>query len=103
MAFMIIVAPAAIIITLFFTAIIITTWVVIRAGSMSNVVLELPISFFGVCNLEEFADGLGSLAVKFGAQLLMVMESSCESGDGLAVPNVGDGVPCLGEVPNVAS
>ena len=33
----------------------------------------------------------------------MVMESSGESGDGLAVPDVGDGVPCFGEAPNVAS
>ena len=33
----------------------------------------------------------------------MVMESSCESGDGLAIPNVGDGVPCLRETPDVAS
>ena len=33
----------------------------------------------------------------------MVMESSCESGDGLAVPDVGDGVPCFGEAPDVAS
>ena len=33
----------------------------------------------------------------------MVMESSGESGDGLAVPNVGDGVPCSGEAPDVAS
>ena len=103
MAFAIVVAPVAIFITPFFAAIIITTWVAIRAGSTSNVVLELPISFFGVCNLEEFADGLGSLAVKFGAQLLMVMESSGESEDGLAVPGVGDGVPCFGEVPDVAS
>ena len=33
----------------------------------------------------------------------MVMESFGESGDGLAVPDVGDGVPCFREVPNVAS
>ena len=33
----------------------------------------------------------------------MVMESSGESGDGLAVPDVGDGVPCLREVLDVAS
>ena len=88
-------------------AIIIMTWVVIRAGSTSNIVLKQPINFFGVyvrvCNLVEFADGLGPLAVKFGAQLLMVMESSCESGDGLAVPNVGDGVPCFRDTPDVAS
>ena len=73
--------------------------VAIRAGSTSNVVLELPISFFGVCvrvcNLEEFADGLGPLVVKFGAQLLMVMESFGESGDGLTVPYIRDGVPCF--------
>jgi len=48
-AFMIIVAPVAIFITPFFTVIIITTWVVIQAGSMSNIILELSISFFGVC------------------------------------------------------
>ena len=46
---------------------------------------------------------MGPLAVKFGAQLLMVMESSSESGDDLTVPVVGDGVPCFEEVPNVAS
>ena len=33
----------------------------------------------------------------------MVMESSGESGDGLTVPNVGDGVPCFGEMHDVAS
>ena len=33
----------------------------------------------------------------------MVMESSGESRDGLAVPDVGDGVPCFGEAPDVAS
>ena len=33
----------------------------------------------------------------------MVMEYSSESGDGLAIPDVGDGVPCFGEVPDVAS
>ena len=58
-AFTIIVAPGTIFITLFFAAIIITTWVVIRAGSTSNIVLELLISFFGVYirvgNREEFA------------------------------------------------
>ena len=32
----------------------------------------------------------------------MVMESSSESRDGLAIPDVGDGVPCFGEVPDVA-
>ena len=41
--------------------------------------------------------------LKFGAQLLMVMESSGESGDGLTVPNVGDGVPCFREAPDLAS
>ena len=41
--------------------------------------------------------------MKFGAQLLMVMESSGESGDGLTVPDVGDGVPCFQEMPDVAS
>ena len=104
--FTIIVAPVAIFITPFFVAIIITMWVPIRAGNMSNINLELPISFFvvcvQVCNLEEFADGLEPLAVKFGAQLLMVMEPSGESGDGLAVPDVGDGVPCFIETPDVA-
>ena len=87
--FAIIIAPATIFITSFFAVIIITTWVAIRAGSTSNVVLELPIGFFGVCvrvcNLEEFADGLGPLAVNFGAQLLMVMESFGERGDGLTI------------------
>ena len=57
--------------------------------NLHNAVLELPTSFFRVCvrvcNLEEFADGLGPLAVKFGAQLLTVMESSGENGDGLTV------------------
>ena len=48
MAFAIIVAPVAIFITPFFMAIIITTWVAIQAGSTSDVVLELPIGFFGV-------------------------------------------------------
>ena len=33
----------------------------------------------------------------------MVMESSSESGDGLAIPDVGDGVPYFGEAPDVAS
>ena len=33
----------------------------------------------------------------------MVMVSSSKSGDGLAVPDVGDGVPCFGEAPDVAS
>ena len=33
----------------------------------------------------------------------MVMESSGESGDGLAIPNVGDDVPCFGEAPDIAS
>ena len=70
-AFAIIVAPTAIFITPLFKAIIIMTWVVIRAGSMSNVVLELLINFFRVCmrvcNLGEFADGLGPLVVNFGA------------------------------------
>ena len=33
----------------------------------------------------------------------MVMESSGESGDGFAVPDVGDGVPCFREMPDVAS
>ena len=33
----------------------------------------------------------------------MVMESSGESRDGLAVPDVGDGVPCFREAPDVAS
>ena len=48
-AFAIVVTPVAIFITPFFAAIIITTWVAMRAGSTSNVVLELPISFFGIC------------------------------------------------------
>jgi len=48
MAFTIVIAPATIFITSFFAVIIITTWVAIRAGSTSNVVLELPISFFEV-------------------------------------------------------
>ena len=48
MAFVIIVAPTVIFITPFFTAITITTWVAIRAGSTSNVILELLISFFRV-------------------------------------------------------
>ena len=34
---------------------------------------------------------------------MMVMESSGESGDGLAVPDVGDGVSYFGEAPDVAS
>ena len=33
----------------------------------------------------------------------MVMESSSESGDGFAVPDVGVGVPCFEEAPDVAS
>ena len=98
-AFTIVAMSIVIFITPFFTAIIITTWVAMRAGSTSNIVLELLISFFEVyvrvCNLEDFADGLGPLAVKFGAQLLMVMESSGESGDGLTIPDIGDGVPCF--------
>jgi len=48
-AFAIVVTPVAIFITPFFAVIIITTWVAMRVGSTSNVVLELPISFFGVC------------------------------------------------------
>ena len=46
--FSIVVEPTVIFITSFFMAIIITTWVVIQAGSTSNVVLELLINFFGV-------------------------------------------------------
>ena len=69
--FAIIIAPVAMFITPFFVAIIITTWVAIRAGSMSNVILEPSINFFRVCvrvcNLDEFTDGLEPLAVKFGA------------------------------------
>ena len=65
-------------------------WVAMRARSTSNVVLELPISLFiiyvRVCNLEEFADGLGPLVVMFGMQLLMMMESSGESEDGSLSP-----------------
>ena len=71
MVFAIVVVHVATFITLFFTMIIITTWEAIEVGSTSNIVLELPISFFGVCirvcNLKEFTDGLGPLAVKFGA------------------------------------
>ena len=48
-AFAIVVMPIAIFIMSFFVAIIIMTWVAMRAGSTSNVVLELPISFFGIC------------------------------------------------------
>ena len=33
----------------------------------------------------------------------MVMESSGESRNGFAIPDVGDGVPCFGEAPDVAS
>ena len=33
----------------------------------------------------------------------MVMVSSSKSGDGLAIPDVGDDVPCFGEAPDVAS
>jgi len=70
-AFTIVVAPIAIFIAPFFAAIIITTWVVIRAGGTSNIVLELPISFLGVgvgvCNLEEFANGMGTLAIELRA------------------------------------
>ena len=47
--FAIIVAPFAIFIMSFFTAIIIMTWVAIRARSTSNIILEQPISFFRVC------------------------------------------------------
>lgn len=32
----------------------------------------------------------------------MVMESSGESGGGLTIPDVGDGIPYFGEMPNVA-
>ena len=45
-AFTIIITPIAIFIMPFFVAIIITMWVAMRAGSMSNVILELPINFF---------------------------------------------------------
>ena len=107
MTSMIVVAPVAVFIMSFFMEIIITMWVVIQAGSTSNVILELPIGFFRVCirvcNLEEFVDGLGPLEVKYGAQLLMVMEFSGESGDGLTIPDVGDGVPYFREMPDVAS
>jgi len=48
MAFAIVVAPIIIFITLFFVVIIIMMWVVIRAGSMRNIILELLISFFRV-------------------------------------------------------
>ena len=47
--FTIVVAPVAIFITPLFTAIIITMWVAIQARSTSNIILELPISFFEVC------------------------------------------------------
>ena len=47
-AFTIVVAPVVVFIASFFAAIIIALWMVIRAGGTSNVVLELPISFFGV-------------------------------------------------------
>ena len=43
-AFVIVIALVAIFITLFFATVIITTWVAIRVGSMSNVILELPIA-----------------------------------------------------------
>ena len=33
----------------------------------------------------------------------MVMESSGENRDGFAIPDVGDGVPCFREAPDVAS
>ena len=48
-AFAIVVASVTIFITPFFTAIIITMWVAMRTGSMSKIVLELPISFFRIC------------------------------------------------------
>ena len=48
-AFTIVVTLVAIFITPFFMAIIITMWVAMRAGNTSNVILELPISFFRIC------------------------------------------------------
>ena len=48
LAFVIVVTPVAIFITLFFAVIIITTCVAMRAGSTSNVILELSISFFRI-------------------------------------------------------
>ena len=47
--FTIVVMLVAIFITPFFMAIIITMWVAMRAGNTSNVVLELSISFLGIC------------------------------------------------------
>ena len=70
-AFTIVVAPVTVFIVPFIAAIIIATLVVIRVVSTSNVIFKLPISFFGVgvgvCDLEEFVDSLGPLAIEFGA------------------------------------
>ena len=39
--------------------------------------------------------------VELGAQLLVMMESSGEGSNGLAVADVGDGIPCFRETPDV--
>ena len=84
--------------------IITTTVAIIIAPIFTTVIIVVgPFSFFGVgisvCYLYQFADGCGPLAVQLVMELL-VSEPFGESGDGLGVSDVRNGISCLREAPD---
>ena len=66
-----------------------------------------PLSFLGVgiaiCYLYQLADCWRPLVVQFSTELLVVEEPLGECVNGLAVANVGDGVPRFQEAPDEAT
>ena len=92
---LIITAAVTVIVALVFTTVIVATLVVNGAGS--------PLGFFdigiSVCCLYQFVDGCGPFAVQLSMELL-VLEPFGESGDGLSIGDVRNGVSCLREVPD---
>ena len=94
-AVMIIMVAVTVVVAPIFMTVIVAALVVSRVGS--------PFSFFGVsvfvCYLYQFTDGSGPLVVQLSIELLM-LEPFGESGDGLDVSDVGNGVSCLREAPD---
>ena len=80
--------------------------VVARWAMSARILVEAYLGFLSVGVLvgrsDHLADAGGWLVVEFGAKLVMV-ESSDEGGDDFSFCDVGDRVPHLGEMPDVAA
>ena len=80
--------------------------VAVRQAMSACILVEAHLSFLGVGVLvgsgDHLADTGGRLAVEFGAKLAMV-DSSDKGGDDFSFRDVGNRVPHLREMPNVAA